>query len=46
MHDNVINVPTNVGQTESILSCLPHVGATIIVFLKRQNYLVCSKMFV
>jgi hypothetical protein len=36
MHDSVINVPTNVGQTESTLSCLPHVDATIGVFLKRH----------
>jgi len=36
MHDNVINVPTNLGQTQSILSCLPHDGATIGVLLKRH----------
>jgi hypothetical protein len=36
MHGNVINVPTNVNQTQSILPRLPHDGATICVFLKRR----------
>ncbi len=36
MHGSVINVPPNVNQTQSILSCLPHDGATINVFLKRH----------
>jgi len=35
IHGNVINVPTNVDQTQSILPHLPHDGATIGVFLKR-----------
>ncbi len=34
MHGSVINVPTNVNQTQSILSHLPHDGTTICVFLK------------
>jgi hypothetical protein len=34
MHSSVINVPTNVNQTQSILPCLPHDGATINMFLK------------
>jgi hypothetical protein len=34
MHDSVINILTNVNQTQSILSHLPHDGATIGVFLK------------
>jgi len=34
MHGNVINVPTNVNQTQSILPHLPHDDATIGVFLK------------
>jgi hypothetical protein len=32
MHDNVINVATNVDQIQSILPHLPHDGATIVVF--------------
>jgi hypothetical protein len=35
MHGNVINVPTNVDQTQSILPHLPHDGATIGVFFKQ-----------
>jgi hypothetical protein len=34
MHDSVINVPTNVDQTQSILSCLSNDGVIIGVFLK------------
>jgi hypothetical protein len=45
MHDGVINVPRNVGQIESILSCLPHVGATIGVFLKRHLEYKLPRMF-
>jgi hypothetical protein len=30
----LINVPPNVDQTQSILSCSPHDGATIGVFFK------------
>jgi len=36
MHGSVINVPANVGQTQSILSHLPHDGAIIGVLLKRH----------
>ncbi len=36
MHGSVINVPTNVDQTQSILPCLPHDGATIGVFLNQH----------
>ncbi len=36
MHGSVINVLANVNQIQSILSCLPHDGATINVFLKRH----------
>jgi len=36
MHDNVINVLTNVGRTQSILSHLSHDGAIIDVFFKRH----------
>ncbi len=36
MHGSVINVPTNVGQTQLILSCLPHDGVIIGVLLKRH----------
>ncbi len=36
MHGSVISVPTNVGQTQSILSRLPHDGVTIGVFFKRH----------
>ncbi len=35
MHANVINVPINVDETQSILSHLSHDGVTISVFLKR-----------
>jgi hypothetical protein len=35
MHGSVINVLANVDHTQSILSHLPHDGATIGVFLKR-----------
>jgi hypothetical protein len=34
LHGNVIYVPTNVDQIQSILPCLPHDNATIGVFLK------------
>jgi hypothetical protein len=34
MHGSVINVPTNVDQTQSILPRLPHDGVIIGVFLK------------
>ncbi len=34
MYGNVINVPTNVNQTWSMLPHSPHDGATICVFLK------------
>ncbi len=36
MHGNLINVPINVIQTQSILSRLSHDDATISVFLKRH----------
>ncbi len=36
MHDSVISVPTNVDQTQSILSHLPHDSATIDVLLKKH----------
>jgi hypothetical protein len=36
MHGSVINVPTNVDQTQSILPHLPYDGATIGVFLKQR----------
>jgi hypothetical protein len=36
MHGSVINVLRNVDQIQSILSHLPHDGATIGVFLKRH----------
>jgi hypothetical protein len=36
MHSNVINVLTNVDQTQLILPHLPHDGAIINVFLKRH----------
>jgi hypothetical protein len=32
MHGSVINVPTNVDQTQSILPHLPHDGATLSFF--------------
>jgi hypothetical protein len=39
MHGNVINVPENVDQTQSILPHLPHDGAIICVcFKKRLEY--------
>jgi hypothetical protein len=45
MHGSVINVPTNVDQTQSILSHLPHDGATIgVCFLKdvlNTNHFIC-----
>ncbi len=34
MHGSVLNVLTNVNQTQSILPRLPHDGATIDVFFK------------
>ncbi len=34
MHGTIINVLANVDQIQSILRCLPHDGATIVVFLK------------
>jgi hypothetical protein len=36
MHGSVINVPSNVDQTQSILLGLPHDGAIIGVFLKQH----------
>jgi hypothetical protein len=36
MHGGVINVFTNVDQTQSILPCLSHDGAIICVFLKQH----------
>jgi hypothetical protein len=36
MHGSVINVLRNVDQIQSILSRLPHDGATIGVFLKQH----------
>jgi hypothetical protein len=36
MHSSVNNVFTNVDQTQSILSCLPHDNATISVFFKQH----------
>jgi hypothetical protein len=49
MHGNVINVPANVDQIQSILSHLLHDGATICVFFKwRLEYksFICQEMFV
>jgi hypothetical protein len=36
MHSSGINVPTNVNQTQSILSCLSHDDVARGVFLKRH----------
>jgi hypothetical protein len=36
MHGSVINVPTNVDQTQSILPHLSHDGATIGVFFNQH----------
>jgi hypothetical protein len=36
MYGNVINVPTNVNQTQSMLPRSPHDGAIIRVFFKRH----------
>ncbi len=52
MHGNIINVPTNVDQIQSILPRLPCDGATISVFFKwcleyKSSYVsrnVCSNM--
>jgi len=49
MHGSVINVPTNVDQTQSILPHLPHGGVTQCVFLKQcleYKSFICQKMFI
>ncbi len=37
MHGIVINIPTNVDQIQSIVPCLPHDGATIVVCFKMMS---------
>ncbi len=49
MHGSVINVPTNVDQTQLILSHLPHDGVTSVFFkndVMTINHLICEEMFV
>ncbi len=48
MHGIVINVFTNVDQTQSILPHPRHDNATICVFLNlhlTSNHLICQKIF-
>jgi hypothetical protein len=50
MHGNVINVPTNVDQTQSILPFLPHDGETLGVFFLKgvlnTNHFICQEMLI